>query len=352
MSHAARRLLLVGPFPPPQGGVAVFCAALADHAEGAGLEVRRVDTLIGLRRGPRRGRVTTLLRPPRAAARLLAAWRRADVVHVHLAAGFGMLPGLLCRGAAALLGRRPLMLATFHSGEFAELPPRTLAALRFALRGFDGLTLPSPHLRPDPTGLPPLAALALPVELPRAAERRTLAPRFLLARTHEPFYRNDVALDAFARIHERLPEARLDVIGDGSQREAHAARCRALPEGTVRFLDPLSHAAFLARLPDYDLVLNPTPHESYGLTLYEAMGAGCVVISVASAAARAAVRDGDTGRLVPPDDPEAMARAALDALAHPQRSVALAAAARRAAAERSWSVLGPRWLALYDEPSP
>jgi glycosyltransferase involved in cell wall biosynthesis len=83
-----------------------------------------------------------------------------------------------------------------------------------------------------------------------------------------------------------------------------------------------------------DVLLVPAVDEPFGRTLIEAMLLGTVVVAAASGGNPEALRDGITGRLVPPDDAAAFAARTLELAADPARRRALAEAARRDALER------------------
>jgi glycosyltransferase involved in cell wall biosynthesis len=64
-------------------------------------------------------------------------------------------------------------------------------------------------------------------------------------------------------------------------------------------------------LPSFDLFVQPSLYESQGLALLEAMAAGVPAIATDVGGVADVLRNGDTGLLVPPADPEALAGAIL-----------------------------------------
>lgn len=119
----------------------------------------------------------------------------------------------------------------------------------------------------------------------------------------------DVLLAAWPRVRRERPGARLAVIGDGPERQTlrHAAGAGVDFHGeTRRVADALACA---------DLVVLPSRWEGLSLVLLEAMAAGACVVATQVDGAREAL--GPHARLVPPDDPDALAAAVVDALADP-----------------------------------
>lgn len=102
--------------------------------------------------------------------------------------------------------------------------------------------------------------------------------------------------------------------GGGSKRHREAAQrlCRELGlEGQVQFL---GHCSTLPQLlMTHRFAVLCTHYEGMPLSLVEGMAAGCAVLGSDVPGVREMLRDGDTGRLVPHEDPEAWA-AALAAL--------------------------------------
>jgi glycosyltransferase involved in cell wall biosynthesis len=118
----------------------------------------------------------------------------------------------------------------------------------------------------------------------------------------------DVLLDALARLAAAGPPPRLWIAGEGPERaalERQAARA-GLGE-RVRFLGRREDAADL--LAACDVFVMPSRREGLGVAALEAMAAGRPVVASRVGGLAAAVQEGGTGLLVPPEDPAALASA-------------------------------------------
>ena len=105
-----------------------------------------------------------------------------------------------------------------------------------------------------------------------------------------------------------------------------------------------------ALLADLDLFVLPSLWEGFGLVLLEAMAAGRPVVASAVGPVPEVVADGETGLLVPPGDPEALARAVVRVLRHPNLAARLGRAGRaRAEAHFGLDGMVARTDALYRE---
>ena len=140
--------------------------------------------------------------------------------------------------------------------------------------------------------------------------------------------RPDIFLRAAAVIHEQRPDLRFLLFGrDGDEGAAARTLCAELGlDGVVTFAGFRSDAEEC--LAGCGLLLAPAIEEGHGRTLVEAMNAGVPVAAAASGGHLDIVQPDRTGVLVTPDDPQALAHAALALLADPARTRALSEAAR------------------------
>ena len=144
-----------------------------------------------------------------------------------------------------------------------------------------------------------------------------------------------VLLAAMAKVRAELPHARLVVVGDGEQRAALAAQVAALGLGdAVELAGALGRDATQARLESADVFCLPSTYEGFPMVILEAMAAGLPVVATAVAGVPEAVRDGETGLLVAPEDATGLAAALVAVLGDPQRARAMGEAGRRLLAER------------------
>jgi len=152
--------------------------------------------------------------------------------------------------------------------------------------------------------------------------------------------------EAYARIRADGVEARLAIVGDG--RDESRLRTTIARRGS----NGVTFAGFVHRedLPRWyaasDVLVFPTRGDPYGMVVDEAMAAGLPVISTTSAGEiRTRVIEGETGWLVPAQDPEELARA----MASVARDPATAQRMGQRAAKRM-AGLGPgRWADEFED---
>jgi glycogen synthase len=132
--------------------------------------------------------------------------------------------------------------------------------------------------------------------------------------------------DAIAAL-ARLPAATLSVIGDGPPPRPHP-RMRVEPA--------MDRAALAARMRAADALLFPVRwEEPWGLVPLEAMACGLPVVATAAGGSAEYLRDGRNALVVPPGNPEAIARAVRRLARDGALRARLVAGGRRTAAAAS-----------------
>ncbi len=98
-----------------------------------------------------------------------------------------------------------------------------------------------------------------------------------------------------------------------------------------------------------DILVNASVLDNQPVSVLEAFAAGLPVVSTPSGDLANMIRDGETGRIVPPRDPQAMADAVASLLEDPARARAMARRARLEAEKHTWPSVREQWLAAYLE---
>jgi sugar transferase (PEP-CTERM/EpsH1 system associated) len=155
-------------------------------------------------------------------------------------------------------------------------------------------------------------------------------------------------VELVARAGGAAGRLRLVMIGDGPLRESCAELLEAAGLGAQAWL-PGARDDVPALMRAMDIFVLPSRAEGISNTVLEAMATGLPVVATAVGGNPELVRDGDTGALVPPSDPAAMAEALLAYTADDVRRRAHGSAARERALERfSLEGMLERYTALYE----
>jgi glycosyltransferase involved in cell wall biosynthesis len=154
-------------------------------------------------------------------------------------------------------------------------------------------------------GVPAAAITVIPngVDHTRYHDRGAVpdAPPTLLVLGRVEFYKRlDLVLQALQQVRPVLPEIRLFVVGDGAARAQLARQARELGVAEhVTFTGFVSEEEKLTYIRRAHAVVNTSEKEGWGLTVLEANACGVPAIASDVPGLRDAVRDGETGVLVP-----------------------------------------------------
>jgi glycosyltransferase involved in cell wall biosynthesis len=155
--------------------------------------------------------------------------------------------------------------------------------------------------------------------------------------------------DVLLRALEQLPQASLVLVGDGPERAPLEAQASAAGlTGRVLFAgwadDPRRH------LTTFDVFVLPSRFEGFPLSVVEAMLAGLPVVASAVGSMPESVREEETGLLVPPEDPHALAAALRRLLDRTDLRSDLGRRGRELALERfTAAAMARSFEALYEE---
>jgi len=161
----------------------------------------------------------------------------------------------------------------------------------------------------------------------------------------EPRNGLDRVLAAFARAHRQIP-ARLLVLGDGPLMPRYRAMVPEELEEDVVFAGRV-----IDERPDWyataDVYCAPTRIASFGVTLLEAMAAARPVLASDIDGYREVLQHGVEGELLPPDDPDAWARAMVRLARDPARAAAYGERGRATAQRYAWPAVTRDILQVY-----
>lgn len=172
----------------------------------------------------------------------------------------------------------------------------------------------------------------------RAAEwrRRVAEPRAPVIVTVGRLYPQkglEYFVESAAQIHHVVPQARFWVAGEGIQRGQLEAQIQGLGlEGVVTLLGQQHDIA--AIMAASDVFVMPSLGEGLSNVLLEAMALGRPVVATRVGGTPEIVRDGETGWLVPPRRPEALATAVMKILKNPDLGARIGAWGRDLVASR------------------
>ena len=352
------RIALVGPVPPPSGGMANQVLQLARllRSDGASVEVVPVNA-------PYRPAWIGALPGIRALARLLpyttalrAAAARADLVHVLASSGWSW--HLFAAPAVWISrGRGVPVIVNYRGGGAGPFLSRAAFWVKPTLRRASALVVPSEFLREVFGGFGVVARVVPNVidaerfaPAPDASVPARSGPHILIARNLEPVYDVATGLRAFRQVRDKLPAARLTVAGTGPERERLESLSRELDLGeSARFVGRIENE----KMPEFyrmaDITLNPSLADNMPISILESLASGVPVVTTSAGGIPHLVRHEETALLVSPGDADAMGAAILRLWSDREQAGRQSRAGVALANEYTWARVGERWAGIYRE---
>jgi glycosyltransferase involved in cell wall biosynthesis len=348
------RLAVVGPLPPPSGGMANQCAQLVRllRAEGMAVELVRTNAPYVPAWS---GRIPVLRALVRLVPYLLHLWRacgRADVVHVLANSGWAW--HLFAAPAIAIAHRRGTpVIVNYRGGNadtfFAAAPRHVLrmlgqVALRvtpstFLVRVFRAHGL-------DAEVVPNIVDLSRFKPAPERAVGD--APHLIVTRNLEPIYDIPTAIRVLVELRRSFAHARLTVAGSGPELERLRTMARELGvQDAVHFTGRIDNADIPALYASADCVINPSTVDNMPNSILEAFASGVPVVSTDAGGIPDMVVNGESGLLVPVRDVAAMAQGVASVLRDPALAQRLRQAGLAEAARYDWPKVRDQWLDAY-----
>src|SRR5262245_23216615 len=322
------RVLQLGPYPPPHGGVQTNIVALRRFLLSRGIPCAVIN-LTRYRRedGDDIYYPTTSLEVLRLLTRL-----QYDIIHLHF--GGNLSPRLMMLALACCLMPRSKSVLTFHSGGYPlskagkSATPHTFRG--FVLRRFDRVIGVNRELEklfrrfgvaagrirliyPHAISLDSIET-SLPDRMARFFQ--THHPTLLTVSGLEPEYDLSLQIDVLGVVRERFPDAGLVIIGSGSLEAEVRARIQSKPYAEhISLCGDVPHSITLRAIAESDLFLRTTLYDGDSISVREALLIGTPVIATDNG-----MRPSGT-HLIPRSNPDALRRAIEQALkkAAPER---------------------------------
>jgi glycosyltransferase involved in cell wall biosynthesis len=317
------KVLQLGPYPPPHGGVQTNLVAIRQFLLERGIPC----SVINITRH-RKADADNVYYPKTAfeLARLLLRLPY-DIIHLHVGGHFSTRLLGLCL-LSSLMPRSRAVL-TFHSGGYpSSAAGRT--ARYWTLRGFvfrrldkiigvnaeiiemfrkfgvpaERLHLIYPHVLSTPAQDTPL-----PETLKRFLESHQ--PVMLSVGLLEAEYDLPLQIEVLGLVRERFPQAGLIIIGSGSLEDELRRQIKACPSAEhILLCGDVTHPVTLRVIAQSDIMLRTTRYDGDSISVREALHLGTPVIATDNA-----MRP-DGVDLIPPSDLAALRQAIEQRLSH------------------------------------
>ena len=284
---------------------------------------------------------------------LLFLVRKYDVLHVHGCSDWGMLPVVY----GIITGKvwRKKIIVTYHGGGAREYLSKYGAFAKKWLCRADKVIVLNGYLEQVFRGydipciiIPNVVLLREDIYRPK----EVIAPKMISIRHLTELYRINLIICAYEKVLAQYPEATLDILGQGDQREKlEQYVCEHHLHG-VHFIGQVPNEHIYDYLESNDIMLSAPKIDNMPVSLLEAMNAGLLVISSNVGGVPYMIEHHKTGLLFDSSQqstiPDKMAEQILWALEHQAESLKMIEAAHEEVKKYSWIEVRKQLLPLYE----
>lgn len=335
-----RGVLIVGNFLSSSHGTQGVCEALAQK-----LSARDWTVTITSNKTGRFFRLSDML---------TTTWRSRSAYSVAQVDVFSGPSFLWAEAVCWLLGslRKPYVL-TLHGGSLPSFAERWPGRVHRLIRSAAAVTTPSCYLKQafsEIRGDILLLRNAVDLSAYQYRSRPKPAPRLAWLRAFHSIYNPSLAAETLALLVAEFPDIELTMFGpdkgDGSRGAMEAWAKSANVAHRIHAPGPIPKSEVPSALAPYDIFLNTTTAESFGVSVMEAAALGmCIVTTNVGELPYIWTHEQDA-LLVPPNDSDAMANAVRRILTEPGLAERLSRNARARAEQFDWAVVLPQWERL------
>lgn len=351
----ALKILLIGPAPPPFGGMANQARLLAQCLAKEKVQVvfvptNRLPPVIS----PKIWHLPVLRSIGKFSMYAVGAIRNlknSTTIHIlacsHTYFYVNVIP-------AIFIGKlfKKKVVINYRGGEAETFFKGTARFFLWVFRLSDSLVVPSRYLHTafqnmglNATIIPNISEIErFSFRLPEYSGKI----RFVCTRNFEAYYDVITLVRAFKSVKGLLPESTLTLIGEGSLKNTIVEYVQKNNlSDSVTFAGRVDPAKMPDQLLQHDIYVNTSIVDNYPISLLEAFSSGLPVISTAAGGIPYMVEHGITGLLVEPGNHETLAQEMIRLANDLNLGRALAANARKIADNHAWERIWPELKRMY-----
>ena len=235
-----------------------------------------------------------------------------NFLHIHASSYWGFLPvfyGLLSKKI-----RGGKIVLTYHGGMFKDFYKRYKILIDPILNQIDYINVPTKFLENEfkKNGFEEVTLISTVVSRnfminAISFQREKIQPIFLVTRSFEPIYNIMMAVKAFEIILKKYPDAKLLLVGNGSEKNRIKEYINLKKIRNIKFTGQINHRHIVKYYLFSSIYLNPTNEDNSPASILEAYASGLSVVSTNVGGLPFIIEEGKTGYLVSKNDFNSMA---------------------------------------------
>ncbi|MBN4079053.1 glycosyltransferase family 4 protein [Beggiatoa alba] len=352
---------LVGPLPPPSGGMANQTHQLARllRIDGVGVEIIQTNLpyrpiWIGKIKG---GRAVFRLIPY-----LFALWTvagRVDLLHIMANSGWSWHLFVSPAVWIARLRGKPVII-NYRGGGADVFFEQSFWWVRKTINAAQTIVVPSGFLQQVfkkwkvPTRIIPniidFSRFSSQSQDKKLSYKDGHSAHIIVTRNLEKIYDIATAIRAYRLVQQKLPSAKLTVAGSGPQQVELEALVTSLDLGKkVTFTGRLDNDHMAKLYHSADVMVNPSTVDNMPNSVLEALACGVPVVSTDVGGIPYILENGKTAIFFPVGDDKKLAESLMGLLTDDVFAQRLSAAGHESVQQYAWPQVKLAWLKIYQE---
>jgi glycosyltransferase involved in cell wall biosynthesis len=358
MTHKEKALHvgLIGPLPPPYGGMANQLKQLDQLLAEEDIQVSLVQT-----NAPYCCKIIENLKGVRALCRIIPyfikVWKLAgkvDVIHVLANSGWSWQ---LFAAPVLWIGwiRDTPVIINYRGGEAGNYFKKSIKWVRPSIKKATAVAVPSGYLKKifsdfgiDSQVIPNIINLERFIPKDKIGLINPLHPHLIITRNLEPIYGISTAIKAVALLSQTVPDIKLSIAGSGPQKEElQYLVTEERLEKNIIFTGRLTPEEMAELYQNSDIMLNPTTVDNMPNSILEAMASGVAVVTTDVGGIPYLVKNNKTALFTEVNNPESMAKQINRLLNEPELYQELVNNGLQEVQQYAWAEIRALWLGLY-----
>lgn len=348
------RIAIVGPIPPPNGGMAMQTKQLIRLMDEAGFDVTHIATN-GAYRPAVIGRipvVRALFRLCGYLFTLLRSLKSFDVIHLMANSGWSFYLFVMPVIYIASWYKVPVVM-NYRGGLADEFFAKDWRWIKGAITRVKKVIVPSDFLKQIfekydvvTTIVPNIVDLTIFDVHQPALNDDSL--HVVVTRNLELIYDNKTAIEGFALFSKQYPNATMSIAGTGEQRSEleHQVASLDLNE-RIHFLGRLERNEMAKLYSSADILLNTSLVDNTPNSIIEALACGLVVVSSDVGGIPCLVSDNKHAFLIPPSAPQRVADKLIEVLLNKKTAQEIALNGHNMVTRFTPEVVIPQLITIY-----
>lgn len=350
-------ICLIGPVPPPYGGMSVQTVQLGNLLQKEGLEVKMVPVNLPF---PKSFCFIDNLKYVRAVVRLLyymliLCKRLNGVDLVHILSN-SYLNFFLYTVPATIIGKlyHCKIIINYRGGQAQEFFEKHKWTTCRIFKMADAIVVPSAFLKKvfkiynfTPDIVPNIINLERFFKVQRSFDPLKGPVHLLITRNLETIYNVPCAIRAFQYVQKEYPHAKLTIIGEGSEELKIKRMVSDMGLDGVIFLGKVNNQDVPEIYKKATIVLNPSDADNFPISILEAFASEIPIVSTNVGGIPYLIKDGVSGFLVNRNDDKEMAKCVLSLLENKVLYQKIYENGHKEALKYSWKNVRPQLFDVY-----